>query len=398
MFKKVVSIALAALMTIGSAAIVASAVEADDEAVLAADDSSAVGADSSVVGADSSDTAGADSSDAVSAGANSIWFHVNPEVFKSYVTFFCYIYRSDGKDVLNGSGKKLNQWGARACMMDDAGDGYYFFDLDANGVTIESGVSYICIFASGVTKTTWGAQTCDIIVGPPVYGKDHAAWCDGSKVENSADSNKESFVVAWTGSGVDTEKYAPPLIITSIGNIIGSAIPEGQTRYSIFVNFLADQGTAGLINAMNYANGKTQQQVIDGVATDSRFNLGQDDVAAAIKEAQARLDAAGNAFKIEWKATESKASTGSTVSDADKSAANKETGSDSSSDNKTSNNNNGGTTGNGGSTGGTTGRSTGGTGSSSVTSGQETTIFFVFGGVMLAAAGVIFLARKRRDY
>ena len=49
-----------------------------------------------------------------------------------------------------------------------------------------------------------------------------------------------------------------------------------------------------------------------------------------------------------------------------------------------------------GSNGGSTGSGSS-SGSSSVKSGVETTIFYVFGGLMLAAAGVAFLARKKRE-
>lgn len=249
----------------------------------------------------------ADSTESSGVGANSIWFKVNPDIFKNYAGFSCYIYRRDGVDVLTGAGKKLNQWGARACNMEDAGDGYFYYDFDANGVEIEPGVTYAAIFAMRVSSY-WGIQTNDIIFGKPVFGKEHAAWCDGQTVENSVDSNKRSYSVEWTGD-FDKTKYGEPLVITSIGNITGYAIPEGETTYSLFVNFLSDPGAAGIQNALNY-NGKTCQQTVDDVATDKRFNLNQTQIASAVKEAQAKLRAYGSSFVIKWDPSKSTASGG----------------------------------------------------------------------------------------
>lgn len=376
MFKKVVSIALAALMMTGTAAIAANAAEADVDAVVAADDSSAVGADSSdTAGADSSDTAGADSSDATGASpsANTIWFHVNPDVFKNYTGFNCYMYMigKDATDIRDKNNGKLNSWGSRACAMTDAGDGYFYFDLDDKGVALDSSRAYACIFAATVSGS-WGAQTCDLLFDTPCFGKEHAADCDGSQVENSSDSNKKSYVVHW--AGVDNSLYAPPLQITSIGNVIGEAVPKGETKYSLFVTFLSTTDEHSLQNAIKF-NNKTVQQTIDDVG--KAFGLGQDDIEKAVNEANPKLKEAGFP-ELDWKKSSSTAEKGST-----------DQGGSGSDTKTTTKNNTGGTT--------TTGGSSSSSGSSSVSSGQETTIFFVFGGVMLAAAGVIFLARKRRE-
>lgn len=394
MFKKVLSIALAAMMMVSTAAIAASAAEADDEAVVAADsaavgaDSSEVGADSSEVGADASSDTGADASSNVgeSASAQSLWFKVNHDVFKTYTSIYCYLYRTDGKEVTytSASGRTVNTntWGAKACLMTKADDDYWFFDLGAKGISLDSSAQYACIFAAD-----WAAQTCDILLGEPCFGKEHAATCDGSQVENNVDSNKKSYVVAW--QGVDTKKYAPPLQVTSIGNIIGTAIPNGDTEYTIFLKFLSDPGTAGVINAVKF-NGKDHQHTIDDAANDPRFGLYQDDIEMAVNAANKTL--AESKLKLEWDKSKSTAPAGS----SGKAPSNGSGSSNNTNNNNTNTNNNNSTNTNTNTNGGTT-TNGGGTGSNSVSSGQETTMFFVFGGVMLAAAGVVFLARKRRE-
>ncbi len=379
MFKKVVSIALAALMMVGTTAFAVSAVEADNEAV-AADDSVSVGADSSeTAGADSSETAGADSSETTGASpsANSIWFKVNTNDFKTFKTIYCYMYMiGDGAtDVTDSNGKKLNSWGTKACKMEDGGDGYWYMDFDARGISFDSSRAYACIFTAD-----WAAQTCDLLFDTPCYGKDHAATTNGEQVENSSDSNKKSYLVHW--AGVDNSLYAPPLQITSIGNIIGEAVPKGETKYSLFVTFLSTTDEHSLQNALKF-NGKTEQQTIDDVA--KAFGLGKDDVQKAVDEANKKLKDKGEKVTVTWDASKSSLPGGST-GEGGSSSNNNSSSNNSSSNNSSSN-----------SSSSNSSSSTSTTGSSSVTSGQETTIFFVFGGVMLAAAGVIFLARKRRE-
>ena len=333
MFKKIASIALAAAMMTSTAAIVASAAETE-ETVAAAEET---------VGA-AEETVGAADGEAVGAG-NKLNFEVNTSLWKNFKTIYCYLY--DHKD------GEIITWGSKKGAMEDNGDGTWSFDLDAKGISFQSGHQYGCIFTAD-----WNAQTCDLIVGSPCIGD--TAYCTGDMVENNVDSNKKSYYVKWKNA--DSSKYAPPL-----------ALWEGETTYSMLVNFIKDPGTAGLDNAIKF-NGKTQQQTLDEVA--EKFGLGQDDIEKAIKES-GRTD-------IDWKKSSSSAQSGGTSGDSGNSG------------NSGSNNTSGNCGSSSSSTSGSSSSSSSSSGTSSVSSGEGETMILLFGGVMLAAAGVIFLMRKRR--
>ena len=349
MFKKIASILLAVLLVLSMTVIAVSAAESDNDAVAAGDDSAAIaaGSDDDSVGAD-------DGSGAV--GGNTISFKADKSIWKNFRTITFYLYQHGGDEIIT--------WGSKKGNMDDAGNDVWTFDLDKKGITLESGKQYGCIFTAD-----WNVQSCDLILDSSCIGD--TASLTGSTVENNVDSNKTSYVVHWQGK--DPSKLGPPKCITSIGNVIGEAYWDGDTPYSMLVNFIKSDGKDGLANAIKF-NGKTEQQTIDDTAI--ALGLGQDDIEKAIKE---------SGKSPAWDKSKSTASAGSSSNG----------GSDGGSSNGGSSN---GGSSNGGSSSG--GSSSGGSssGSSSVSSGQETTIFFVFGGVMLAAAGIIFLARKRRDY
>ncbi len=353
MFKKIVSIAIAAMMVASTAAIAVSAAETDGAAVAAAEDSAAVAAP------DGDSSVGADDSGSAAVGGNSISFQVDRNLWKNFKKVYCYLYEHGGDEII--------VWGSNKGAMTDAGNDTFTFDFDAKGISIESGKQYGVIFSGD-----WGVQTCDIIFDSSIMGD--TAYLTGEQVENNVDSNKKSYYVKWKNA--DASKYAPPLCITSIGNVIGEALWAGTTRYDLLLNFIKSDGKDGLTNALKF-NGKDEQQTLDDTA--KALGLGADDVEKAIKE---------SGKTVKWdKAKSSLAATGENSGD----------GSSSSGD---SSSNGGSSSGSSSSSGGSSSSSGGSSssGSSSVSSGQETTIFFVFGGVMLAAAGVIFLARKRRDF
>ena len=369
MFKKLASIALAALMVTGTAAI-ASAAETE-EAVGAADQSAVAAADESEVGASADSETGADSK---------IYFEA-PSFWNNYKDIRLYLYEVGG-DV-------LIPWNSKKGKMTDEKNGKWSFDMSK--FPMSDSKTYACIF---LTNTE--AQTCDLFIGNPCLGD--TAYCTGenNKIENTEDSNKKSWEVKWRTA--DPNRWGVPLAITSIGNIVGYALPAGQSKYDLFLTFLKDTGKKGVNNAIKF-NHKSVQQTIDDAA--KILELGKEDVKKALAECGQKYD---------WDESKSSLNEGSNA------AANQKSGGGSSSNNSSSNssssnsgsNTTGGNTSGGGTTGGgsTGGGSTGGgstsaggsTGSGSVTSGQETTIFFVFGGIMLAAAGVIFLARKRREF
>ena len=346
MFKKIASLAIAATMMVGTAAITASAAEVEADTVGAED--------SAVVSADSSSEVGADAgSDSVGAG-NTLSFDVNSAGWKNYKKIFCHIWVYGGD--------QLNPWQSKKESCKDNGDGTFTYDLSK--VTIESGTLYAVIFSADT-----GMQTYDLLFDSTCSGD--TAYCDGTTYENPVDSTKTGQAAFWKNQ--DKTKFGPVKQVTSIGNIVGTCIPSTTSAYSMFTSFL----TANLTSAKTYS-GKDDQTLIDDVAKE--LGLYQDDVEKAIKETGLDgVDDKGDPI-LNWDKSKSTLPGGE----------NKEA-------QITGDGSNGGSSNNGGTSTNTSSGSGSGSGSSSVKSGVETTILYVFGGLMLAAAGVAFLARKKRE-
>ena len=319
MFKKIASIILAAMM-VSATAVVASAAETE-ETVAAADDSVVAAADdSTVAAADDSTVAAADDS--------------------------------------NG-GDAPFAWGSKKGNCEDEGDNLWSYDFGDKGISIESGKQYSLNFTGD-----WGVQTCDMLFDSSIMGS--TCVLTSETVENNVDSNKLSYVCTWEGQ--DSSKYGPVKLITSIGNVIGTAYWADTTPYDMLLTFIKSDGKDGLSNALNF-NGKTAQQTLDDTA--KALGLTSADIEKAIKESGKTVD---------WKNPDGGNGGGSSSGGNSSSGGSSSSGSSSSSSSST-----------------TKTTSTSSTGTSSVKSGEGETLVFLFGGVMLAAAGIIFLARKKRE-
>ena len=354
MFKKIASIALAAMM-VSATAVVANAAEAE-EAVAAADDSVVAAADESAVAAadDGSTVAAAEDGSSVGAG-NKVYFKVDRNVWKNFKEITCYIGPHNGGDA-------PFVWGAKKGLCEEEGDDLYSYDFDAKGITIESGKQYSLNFTGD-----WGVQTCDMLFDSSIMGS--TCVLTSEQVENNVDSNKLSYVCTWEDQ--DATKYGPVKLITSIGNVIGTAYWADTSPYDMLLNFIKSDGKDGLSNALNF-NGKTAQQTLDDTA--KALGLSSDHIEKAIKE---------SGKTVEWKNPNGGNGGGGNT--------------DTTTANGGSNNSNSSSSSSSSTTKTTSTSSTSTSGSGSVKSGEGETLAFLFGGIMLAAAGVIFLARKKRE-
>ena len=199
-----------------------------------------------------------------------IYFEVNPDLWKNFKIITMYLYEHNGDALIT--------WGSKKGNMIYEGNNIWSFDFGAKGIGLYPSKQYGIIFTAD-----WGVQTCDIIFDTSIMGD--TAYCTGDLVENSVDSNKRSYDVRWKNA--DPEKYAPPVCITAIGNIIGNAYWAGTTPYDMLVNFIKSDGADGLNNALKY-NGKTAQQTLDDIS--DRWGLSSDDVEKAIRESGKTVD------------------------------------------------------------------------------------------------------------
>ena len=147
MFKKIASLAIAATMMVGTAAVTASAAEveadtvgAEDSAVVSADNSSEVGADTA------SDTVGAGNVvkfDAKKSGWN----------LDTNKKFYCHIWKSDGSGT-------WPEWQTKAelCTFDkETGIATYDLSKTKNTISPSDGKVYCVIFSSNTNMQTYNA-------------------------------------------------------------------------------------------------------------------------------------------------------------------------------------------------------------------------------------------------
>jgi len=349
MFKKIASLAIAATMMVGTAAITASAAEVEADTVGAED--------SAVVSADNSSEVGADTaSETVSAGSV-IKFDVKKSGWNLETTkkVYAHVWKADGSGTWPEWQSKKEQ-----CTYDSS-TGIATYDLSKTGNTISpsDGRVYCVIFSANTGMQTYNTIMSGSCIGDTMY-------CTGEQIENPEDSEKKANVAVWENN----PDCGPEKKITSTGNIVGTAFPEGENDVSLLATYL-----------MAYYNDPAKTDLTQNLL--DTLKVSPTDVISVVKQRVTDDDAKVKAIiDILSKCTDPTTNKPVNKDDLNNAQAGNPTSTG------------GGTGSNGGSTGS---GSKSGSGSSSVKSGVETTILYVFGGLMLAAAGVAFLARKKRE-
>ncbi len=350
MFKKILSLAIVAMMLMSLIAVGASAaqVEVAEEAA-AADDVASQGAEAEVA----------------ATGAGTIYFDAASAGWESASKILFYIY-----DLTNGS--EFAAWGSSKKLGGTKGDNN-IWSFDAEGLGVTAGNVYTIQFNNADTN----AETYALLMDTSCFG-DTAVADPGTLIENPVDSNKKSMEAHWTNNSLGSR-----LQITSIGNVVGKSIPSTTTAYDMLVYFLADKGKSGLMNALNFQTDKTAQQIIDSVA--GTLNLTQADVTKAIKQA-AEVGNADTGDKKDW----------SSDWDASKSSLPAgESGGSTSGDSSSKSSSGSSSTSTSSKSSTTTSTSSKSGSASNTQTGQEENILFIMLGVMVLAAGVIFFVRKK---
>ncbi|MGN1051285.1 MAG: LPXTG cell wall anchor domain-containing protein [Acutalibacteraceae bacterium] len=225
MFKKMLCTILAVMMIAITCVCSVSAAEVDN---------AAVAADSDVSGSGTSGT---------------VTFEV-PSTWNNYSSVFCHIYEYNGDAFYN--------WKQKREQCKQVGDREFSYDLsnlDASTQVpggLKSGKAYCIMF---VTNTD--AETAASTFDTGAIGAKFS--CSGSTQENAVDSSKKSLILNCNKSG-----YGTVLQITSIGNIIGSALPYGYTKQKIYDEWVADE--SNIANAMLYGDFKNEAEVKSSVA------------------------------------------------------------------------------------------------------------------------------------
>lgn len=351
MFKKIAGLFLAAAVMCSSAAITASAAEAEDDAAVAAADQSGE------VSADGSSEVSADASSEVEAG-NVVKFDVKKSGWNNVKTVFCHIWKADGSGDWPAWQSKKEK-----CKYDSS-TGIATYDLSMTGNTISKsdGRVYCVIFSANTGMQSYNAIMSGKCIGDTLY-------CTGNPLENPEDSEKKANEAKWENNS----DCGPEKKITSTGNIIGSAFPEGESDATLLATYLVayynDEAKTSFTQKLLDELKVSPTQVM-GAVTDrlnATNNPDKDTIAPAVEKILAGCTDPTTGKKVDKTQLDNAKKTGA------KAAA--------------------GSSSNGGS-------SSSGSGSSStgaVKSGVETTIVFVMAGLMVSAAGVMFLARKKKE-
>ena len=202
-------------------------------------------------------------------------------------------YMAGGDFDTEANPTKPAAWGAKKLIGTATTGETGIFEIDPVaklGYQFTPGVQYKVIFAK-VTGANWGDQTCSLFFTTDCFG--HVAYSDGTEMENDVDSSKKTKTVYWRD--IDPEENGPVLAITSIGNVVGSCVEQGKTKYSLFVEFLSEakkdfQDKTCYENAHKYKceidpsspGYKTEQKLIDDIG--AGLGLSKDEVKAAFEE------------------------------------------------------------------------------------------------------------------
>ena len=363
MVKRIIAIAVAALMIFSMAAIAVSAAEVTD----------------SNVGADSSNSAGADTSSSASGAGDSIKFDASK--WSNYSIIYCHIWERGGDSFFPWQSKK------EACTK--VSGNIYEYDLSMldKSTTIsgglKSGTDYCVIFSANT-----GVQTYDTTFGRACIGD--TAKVTGKKIENPVDSEKEAFEAVWT---TNSSNYGPHLAISSIGNIIGNKLCPNEKGEEVIGDWIPSyykSPNVDAVAALAKAYPKFGITSVDQIETIFGYvqskETGEDE--------NAILKALTDAFA---KAYPSKADEVKDPEKIKKKAAEKEKAIKSNNGHVTSGDSGSGSSSSGSSSSGSSSGSSSYNGSGSGSDGQEDTILFILGGVMLAAGGAMYLSRKKRE-
>jgi LPXTG-motif cell wall-anchored protein len=355
MLKKIISIALAALMVMSVAVVVASAADTD----------------SASAGAEVSNSAGADTSNSSTGSSNVIYFDYGT-TWKNVSQIYAHIW------VIGGDSFYSWQAGGEKC--DRVSGTKWSYDLSklSQSTTISGGLKkgtdYAVIFSADN-----GLQTFDQTFGTPCIGD--TAKLTGDQIENAVDSEKKAYESVWK---TNSSKYGPHLAISSIGNIIGSKLAPNETGTQVIGDWLYayyNSQTVDPVATLAKALPKFSVKDIDAVyayimSKDSTLDSGnlsviQDQLQQAYKKAY------GETKKVDTKkakSLEQKIKSGTSLKSVSSDSGSSSGTSSSSSSSSSSTNSSG-----------------------SGADGQETTIFFILGGVMIMAAAAMVISRKKRE-
>ncbi len=215
--------------------------------------------------------------------AQVLHFDTTKSGWTDFTKVFCHMWVYGGDSFAPWQSKK------EACT-DTDGDGIWTYDITAKLKTeLEEGQLYVCIFSNNNNQQIYDLLFDTTVFGDTAYGADFV-------YENPEDSSKTAQAAFWEGQ--DPAVFGPAMAITSIGNVVGTCIPNVTTAQEIFESFLAN--TEKLDNVRTYSM-KADQAILDDIA-----------IAMGLTVADIETAIANTAAVVEWNAADSTAPQGGT--------------------------------------------------------------------------------------
>ena len=142
--------------------------------------------------------------------------------------FFCHIWKYDGSNT--SSGADWPQWQSKKelCIYNtETGIATYDLTKTGHNFDVSDGAVYCVIFSSVTGMQTYNAIMSGSCIGDTLY-------CNGVQIENPEDSERKCMVAVWENNS----DCGPEKKITSTGNIVGTAFPDGESDVTLVANYL----------------------------------------------------------------------------------------------------------------------------------------------------------------
>ena len=206
-----------------------------------------------------------------SGSSDKIYFSVYGIKLRSYEYEYIDCYMWDIFDKNNPI-----EWGSNKGRCTYEGNGKWSYDFGDHGITITEGGFYYVIFTA---DWSFVHQTYPLLFDASCFGD--TACITVNMIENPVDSTKMTYETKWTYS--DERQFGPMLMISSTGNVTGSAIPYCTDANTMFYKFLRDD-----LDNVRMNSGKDDQTLLDDIA--QGLDLGVDDVEKEIAAAGVSTD------------------------------------------------------------------------------------------------------------
>ena len=194
--------------------------------------------------------------------SNVIKFDVKKSGWNNVRTVYCHVWAADGTGYWPAWQTKKEK-----CKYDSS-TGIATYDLSKTGNDIKKsdGKLYGVIFS-----TDTGMQTHTAIMSGKCIGD--TLYCTGNMIENPIDSAKRSNEAVWAKN----KDCGPERRITSTGNIVGSAFPDGENDTTMMANYL-----------IAYYDDSEKTDKVDGLMKTLKLNA--NDVMKAVDKRLARTN------------------------------------------------------------------------------------------------------------